>query len=113
MRLDKAHWPSCLLWHGWPPMLSGVNGASSWAADASECAGYLFEARYSSDLLARWGPTDEYDGVEAACLSGLMVALFLIRSLVSLLEVQGSSLTKLRITGVVAGGVMLVVFSRG
>ena len=29
MRLDKAHWPRCLLWHGWLPMLSGVNGASS------------------------------------------------------------------------------------
>ena len=28
--------PRCLLWHGWLPMLSGVNGASPWAADASE-----------------------------------------------------------------------------
>ena len=35
MREDKAHWPRCLLWHGWLPMLSGVNGASPWAADAS------------------------------------------------------------------------------
>ena len=26
MRLDKGHWPRCLLWHGWLPMLSGVNG---------------------------------------------------------------------------------------
>ena len=24
MRLDKARWPRCLLWHGWLPMLSGV-----------------------------------------------------------------------------------------
>ena len=25
MRMDKAHhWPRCLLWHGWLPMLSGV-----------------------------------------------------------------------------------------
>ena len=23
MREDKAHWPRCLLWHGWLPMLSG------------------------------------------------------------------------------------------
>ena len=23
MRMDKAHWPRCLLWHGWLPMLSG------------------------------------------------------------------------------------------
>ena len=36
MREDKAHWPRCLLWHGWLPILSGVNGASPWAADASE-----------------------------------------------------------------------------
>ena len=40
MRMDKAHWRRCLLWHGWLPMLSGVNGASPWAADASE--GWLF-----------------------------------------------------------------------
>ena len=24
MREDKAHWPRCLLWHGWLPMLSGL-----------------------------------------------------------------------------------------
>ena len=71
LREDKAHWPRCLLWHGWLPMLSGVNGASLWAADASESAGYLVEAalgRYSSDLLAGWGLSDEYDEVEAASL---------------------------------------------
>ena len=71
MREDKAHWPRCLLWHGWLPMLSGVNSASPWAADASESAGYLVEValgRYSSDLLAVWRPTDEYDEVEAASL---------------------------------------------
>ena len=28
MRLDKEHWPRCLLWHGWLPRLSGVNAAS-------------------------------------------------------------------------------------
>ena len=28
MREDKAHWPRCLLWHGWLPLLSGVNGVS-------------------------------------------------------------------------------------
>ena len=38
MRLDKASWPGCLLWHGWLLMLSGVNGASLWAVDASESA---------------------------------------------------------------------------
>ena len=68
---DEAHWPGCLLWHGWLPMLSGVNGASPWAADASESAGYLVEValgRYSSDLLAGWGPSDGYDELEAASM---------------------------------------------
>ena len=41
MREEKAHWPRCLLWHGWLPMLSGVNGASPWAAHSSESA-FLF-----------------------------------------------------------------------
>ena len=59
MRMDKGHWPRCLLWHGWLPMLSGINGASPWAASASESASYLGEAAlggYSSGLLAEWGP---------------------------------------------------------
>ena len=53
MREDKAHWPRCLLWHGWLP-LSGTNRGSLWAANASEAACYMVEAalgRYSSDLL--------------------------------------------------------------
>ena len=69
MRMDKGHWLGCLLWHGWLPMLSGVDGASPWAADASESAGYLVEValgRYSSDLLAEWGPSDEFDEAGAA-----------------------------------------------
>ena len=51
MGVDKAHWPRCLLWHGWLPVLSGVNGASPWAAGASESALHLVEVafgRYSS-----------------------------------------------------------------
>ena len=32
MRMDKAHWPRCLLWHGWLPMLSGCNGVSPWGS---------------------------------------------------------------------------------
>ena len=50
-------------------MLSGVNGASLWAADASESAAYLVEValgRYSSGLLADWGPSDEFDEAGAA-----------------------------------------------
>ena len=63
MRLDKANWPRCLLWHGWLPMLSGVNGASPWAIDASESAAYLVEValgRYSSGLIAEWNPSDDF-----------------------------------------------------
>ena len=54
MREDKAHLPRCLLWHGWLPMLSGVNGALPWAVDASESALYLVEValgRFSSGLV--------------------------------------------------------------
>ena len=69
MRLDKAHWPRCLLWHGWLPMLSGVNGASPWALDASESAAYLVEValgRCSSGLIAEWNPSDDFDHDMAA-----------------------------------------------
>ena len=64
MRLDKANWPRCLLWHGWLPVLSGVNGPSPWAVDASESAAYLVEAalgRCSSGLVAEWTPSDDFD----------------------------------------------------
>ena len=69
MREDKAHWPRCLLWHGWLRMLSGVNGASPWAAIASEAVSYMVEAalgRYCSDLLDGCGPPDGYDEVRVA-----------------------------------------------
>ena len=36
MRMDKSHWPRCLLWHGWLPLLSGANSASPWAATPGE-----------------------------------------------------------------------------
>ena len=55
MSMDKGNWSRCLLWHGWLPMLSGVNGASPWAASASESASYFVEAAlgsYSSGLIA-------------------------------------------------------------
>ena len=43
MRMDKAHWPRCFLWHGWIPVFSGVNGACPWDADASQGAGNMVE----------------------------------------------------------------------
>ena len=69
MRMDKAHWPRCLLWHGWLPMLSGVNGPSSWAADASESAFYLVETalgRHSSGLVSEWSLPDGFDTDEVS-----------------------------------------------
>ena len=35
--------PRCLFGHGWLPMLSGVNGDSLWAAEASKIAVHLVE----------------------------------------------------------------------
>ena len=69
MSLDKAHWPRCLLWHGWLPMLSGVNGASPWAVDATESAIYLLEValgRYSSEFISARVPSDDFDHDMAA-----------------------------------------------
>ena len=63
-REDKAHWPRCLLWHGWLPMLSGVNGASPWAADSSQSASYMVETalgQYSSQLISEWRLPDGFD----------------------------------------------------
>ena len=75
-------------------MLSGSNGVSPWAVSASESASYLVEAalgRYSSGLVAEWGPPVELDAVEAASLLPdhpnvwTDVALSLIGLLVSVL----------------------------
>ena len=74
MREDKAHWPRCLLWHGWLPMLSGVNGASPWAPDASESAFYLVETalgRYSSGLVSEWSHPHDFDADEVSALCGV------------------------------------------
>ena len=69
MRMDSGHWPRCLLWHGWLPMFSGVNGASPWAADASESAGNILEAAlgsYSSRILSEWSVPEVFDAAESA-----------------------------------------------
>ena len=50
-------------------MLSGVNGASSWAADGSEsalCQVEVVLGRYSSGLLAEWSLPDGFDSDEVA-----------------------------------------------
>ena len=119
MRKDKAHWPRCLLWHGWLSMLSGVNGASPWAADASESAFYLVETalgQYSSGLVSEWNLPDGFDVDEVSARMpdaprfGLMVVWFWTRSLVFLLLVLGCLLTSLNSAGGITGGVMLIMF---
>ena len=35
VELDKSYWRRCLVWHGWLPLLSGVNGFSPWAGKPS------------------------------------------------------------------------------
>ena len=57
VEMDKLSWPSCLLWHGWLPLLSGVNGGSPWGESPRESASHLLECalgRYSSDMLMGW-----------------------------------------------------------
>ena len=69
MRMDKGHWPRCLLWHGWLPTLSEVPGASPWAPSAPESASYLVEAAlgcHSSGLVPEWSPPDDCDRVGVA-----------------------------------------------
>ena len=61
--------PWCLLWHGWLPMLSGVNGVSPWAANATEGAFYLVETalgRYSSGLVCEWSLPGGFDADEVS-----------------------------------------------
>ena len=59
--MDKGHWPRCLLWHGWLPVLSGVDAASPCAADASESA-----VHFVGVALGRESPGLTTDAVEAA-----------------------------------------------
>ena len=109
MSLDKANWPRCLLWHGWLPMLSGVNGASPWAVDASESAAYLLEValgRYSSGLLVEWSPCDEFDHDSA---DGSLI-LDHLTGVSFLFWIWFFLLISLSIFGGVIGGVMLIMF---
>ena len=69
MRMGKGHWPWCLLWHGWLPLLSGVNGASLWAETAPQGAGNWLESAlgsFSSRLRSEWSLPDGFDADDAA-----------------------------------------------
>ena len=69
-----------------------------WAVDASESAAYLVEValgRYSSGLIAEWGPSGDFDHDRAASslpdhlMFGQMAVWFLIDLLVFPLQVLG------------------------
>ena len=70
MEMDKSFWPRCLLWHGWLPMLSGVNiGGSPWALNHAEGARNLLESAlgsYSSAFLLGWHLPGGFDAESAA-----------------------------------------------
>ena len=68
MEMDNTSWPRCLLWHGWLPLLSGVNGGSPWAQAPAEGVVNLLQCalgRYSSSLLTEWRLPVDFD-VEGA-----------------------------------------------
>ena len=69
VEMDKSFWPRCLLWHGWLPMLSGVNRGSLWALTLAEGAGNLLECALgpsTSDLLDAWQLPEGFDSESAA-----------------------------------------------
>ena len=69
MEMDKSFWPWCLLWHGWLPMLSGVNRGSPWAVDHVEGARNLLEnalGSYTSGFLLDWRLPGSFDAESAA-----------------------------------------------
>ena len=72
MRMDKVHWPRCLLWHGWLPMLSGGEWCFSFGlVMLLESASYLVETAlggYFSRLITEWSPPDGYDQVANSSL---------------------------------------------
>ena len=119
MRMDKSHWPRCLLWHGWLPLLSGTGGGSPWADSADDAAVYMLESAlgsYSSDIIQGWDLLKVLIGVLLllGCLlllmSGLMVVLFVMRFLVLLVLVLVFMLDCMLITGGTGvGGILMIL----
>ena len=68
MEMDQSSWSRCLFWHGWLPLLSGINGGSPWAQSPAEGAVNLLECslgRYSFSQLSEWRLPLDFD-VEGA-----------------------------------------------
>ena len=69
MEIDKSYWPRCLLWHGWLPVLSGVNRGSPWALNHAEGASNLLESAlgsYTAAFLLNWRLPVGFDAESAA-----------------------------------------------
>ena len=69
MREDKAHWPRCLLRHGWLPMLSGLMVLLLGLLMLLRVHFYLVETalgRYSSGLVSEWSLPDAFDADEVS-----------------------------------------------
>ena len=95
--------------------------AYPWAASAADSAGYLVESAldgYSSGLCAQWGPSDEYDEVEAASLMPDHPNVWTDGSLVldRITRVSSSGagflLINLLPIGIIGVGAMLIRFAR-
>ena len=69
MEMDKSYRPRCLLWHGWLPLLSGVNLGSPWALDLAQGASNLLESAlgsHTSAFLVDWRLPVGFDAESAA-----------------------------------------------
>ena len=118
MRIEKGHCPRCLFWHGWLPVLSGVNGDSPCAETAAQGSGHLLESAlgsYSSRLLL--SGVFLMDSMLMMLLFdylvipmfGLMLVLFWIRFLVPLPLVLGLMPIFLARLGVITSGCTLMM----
>ena len=74
MERDKSSWPWCLLWHGWLPLLSGVNGGSPWAQNPADGAGNLLECALGSHASSLLGDRQLLVGVDAESAAGRVAA---------------------------------------
>ena len=64
LRLDKAGWPRCLLWHGWLPALSGADDGDPWAVDAADVASKRLEVALGSYVGGERAPGGEFSLAE-------------------------------------------------
>ena len=98
LEMDKTSWLRCLLWHGWLPLLSGVNGGSPWAQTLlrelliflSVLLGCILLVRFlSGGCLLVLMLRVRLEGLLRNLMFGLMVVWLMTRFLVFLLAGAG------------------------